>query len=37
MILIPIKYDNAKKNVITKELVAVKEYGINPTTFAVNI
>ena len=25
IILIPIKYDNAKKKVITKELVAVKE------------
>jgi hypothetical protein len=37
IILIPIKYDNAKKNVITKELVTVKEYGINPTTFATKI
>jgi hypothetical protein len=37
MILIPIKYDNAKKKVITNELVAVKEYGINPTIFAVKM
>jgi hypothetical protein len=35
--LIPTKYDKAKKKVITKELVAVNEYGINPTMFAVKI
>jgi hypothetical protein len=33
MILIPMKWVAAKKNVITKELVAVKEYGIKPARF----
>jgi hypothetical protein len=37
IILIPIKYESAKKKVITKELVAVKEYGIRPTILAVKI
>jgi hypothetical protein len=34
---IPIKCVDAKKNVITKELVAVKEYGIKPVRFAKNM
>ena len=37
IILIPMKYDNAKKKVMTNELVAVNEYGIRPTMFAVRI
>jgi hypothetical protein len=37
IILIPIKYDSAKKKVMTKELVAVNEYGIKPTIFAISI
>jgi hypothetical protein len=37
IIFIPIKCDNAKKNVTTNELVIVNEYGINPIIFAANI
>jgi hypothetical protein len=37
IIFIPIKCDNDKKNVTTKELVIVNEYGINPTKFPTKI
>lgn len=36
-ILMPIKWDAAKKNVTINELVSVKEYGIKPTKLDINI
>jgi hypothetical protein len=34
---IPMKWVSAKKNVTTKELVNVNEYGISPTKFETKI